>query len=158
MHLNKTFKIAMFLGALFASILLIETGLLLKLSYHFTEVTIFKKINYKGPYKVRADKTKQPGDPRKKSFVRSFFYVLLSGPIALIVSLVVVLAVPLWYPPGPGKVDNLVLPVLLFPLIWVILFVHACMDRRLLRVSLILLALFVINGSMIALKFTGKAF
>lgn len=107
---------------------------------------------------MSSDKTGQAEAGRKKSYLRSFFYVLLSGPVALIVSLVVVLAVPLWYPPGPGKVDNLVLPVLLFPLVWVILCVHACMDRRLLRIFFIMLALLVINGSMIALKFTGQAF
>ncbi len=107
---------------------------------------------------MSSEKTGQAETGRKKSYLRSFLYVLLSGPVALIVSLVVVLAVPLWYPPGPGRVDNLVLPVLLFPLVWVILCVHACMDRRLLRISLVMLALFIINGSMIALKFTGQAF
>lgn len=102
--------------------------------------------------------TKKVEKSEKKSFFRSFFHVLLAGPVVLIVSLFVVLAIPLWFPPGPGKVDNLVIPVLIFPLIWVMLFIHACMDTRLLRVTMLSACLLVVNGSMIALKFTGLVF
>lgn len=92
------------------------------------------------------------------SKIRTFIRTLLAGPVVLVVTLCVFLALPLWLPAGPGKVDNLVIPVLIFPIIWVGLFIHACLDRKLLRVALMAVGLLIINGSMIALKFTGLAF
>jgi hypothetical protein len=39
----------------------------------------------------------------------------------------------LWLPKGAAEIDNLVLPVVLFPLIWAALFFYTMLDRRLAR-------------------------
>lgn len=73
--------------------------------------------------------------------LRVVLRVLLAGPIALVVAFLVMLAMPVWYPPGNADIDHLVMPMVVFPLIWAGLFFHACLDRRLVRVCAILLVL-----------------
>jgi hypothetical protein len=52
---------------------------------------------------------------------------LVAGPLAFITSLAVMAAMPHWVPEGPGRVDNLVFPVIGFPLIWAVNFFYACL-------------------------------
>lgn len=62
---------------------------------------------------------------RAEGWLRVFF----AGPMALVVAILILLAMPLWYPAGTGGIDHLVMPVVTFPLIWAVLFFHACLDR-----------------------------
>jgi len=79
--------------------------------------------------------------------------VALAGPGAIVVSLLVTLGMPLWVPAGVAKVDNLVLPLLLFPLIWAAVFFHACLDPRLGRVAAVALVLSLLHGGLLVLNF-----
>lgn len=96
-------------------------------------------------------------DTRRQRW-RMIARVALAGPLALISSTCVWLAMPLWYPPGAADIDNLVVPILIFPLIWSALFFHACLDSRLLRVAAVSLLSAGLSAAMIALKFAGLAF
>lgn len=78
---------------------------------------------------------------------------LLAGPVAIVVTALVVLAMPLWVPAGSGDVDNLVLPLVLLPLIWAALFFHACLDVSLKRVALVALALVAVHGAVLGWHF-----
>lgn len=84
--------------------------------------------------------------------LRKGIRVFLAGPGAIIVSLVVVGGMPLWLPRGAAGVDNLVLPLVLIPLIWAALFFHACLDRRLARVAVVAVTLFLAHGGLMAQK------
>lgn len=77
----------------------------------------------------------------------------LAGPGAVIVALVVMAGMALWLPSGAAKIDNLVLPLILVPLIWSALFFHACLDRRVGRVAIIALGLFTVHAALIVAKF-----
>jgi hypothetical protein len=81
---------------------------------------------------------------------------LLAGPVAFITSAAVMTGAALWVPKGAAHIDNIVLPIVLFPAIWAALFFYTCLDRRLLRAWTITLALLVANGVMIVLQFVGK--
>lgn len=81
---------------------------------------------------------------------------LLAGPVAFITSAAVMAGGALWVPHGLARIDNIVLPIVLFPAIWAALFFYTCLDRLLLRAWLITLALLVVNGAMIASQFIGK--
>lgn len=83
--------------------------------------------------------------------------VLLAGPGAVAVALMLLAGMPLWLPGGAAGVDNLVIPLVLAPLIWAALFFHACLDRRLARVALVAGALFVVHGGLVAAQFTKGA-
>lgn len=88
---------------------------------------------------------------------RPWVRVLLAGPVAIIVSLTLLAGMPLWLPGGAAGIDNLVFPLVLAPLIWAILFFHACLDRSLARVALVAAALFLIHGGLVASRFIGEA-
>lgn len=83
--------------------------------------------------------------------------ILLAGPGAILVTLTLLAGMPLWLPGGAAGIDNLAFPLVFAPLIWAILFFHACLDRSLMRVALIAGALFLIHGGMVASRFMGHA-
>jgi hypothetical protein len=79
--------------------------------------------------------------------------VALAGPGAVIVALVTMAGMTLWLPGGGAGIDNLVVPLVLAPLIWAALFFHACLDRSVMRVAVVALALLAIHGSLVASAF-----
>lgn len=87
---------------------------------------------------------------------RKWTRILLAGPGAVLVALVVMAGMPLWLPAGAAGVDNLVLPLVLIPLIWAALFFHACLDRKLSRVAAVAAALFLLHAGLVAHKFLDR--
>lgn len=83
--------------------------------------------------------------------------ILLAGPGAIIVTLTLLAGMPLWLPGGAAGIDNLAFPLVFAPLIWAMLFFHACLDRRIARVALVAAALFLIHGGMVASRFLAAA-
>jgi TRAP-type C4-dicarboxylate transport system permease small subunit len=84
---------------------------------------------------------------------RKWTRILLAGPGAVIVAIVVMAGMTVWLPRGTAGIDNLVLPLVLVPLIWAALFFHACLDRKLARVAVISLGLLTIHGGLVAHRF-----
>lgn len=82
---------------------------------------------------------------------------LLAGPGAIVVTLTLLAGMPLWLPSGAAGIDNLAVPLVLAPLIWAMLFFHACLDRNLARVALIAGALFLIHGALVASRLTATS-
>ena len=82
---------------------------------------------------------------------------LLAGPGAIVVTLTLLAGMPLWLPSGAAGIDNLAVPLVLAPLIWALLFFHACLDRNLARVALIAGALFLIHGALVASRLTATS-
>ena len=56
----------------------------------------------------------------------------------------------LWVPDGPAQIDNIVLPIVLFPAIWALLFFYASLDRRLGRAYTVVLGLGLLHALLIA--------
>ncbi|MDX2307106.1 MAG: hypothetical protein NW216_02590 [Hyphomicrobium sp.] len=52
---------------------------------------------------------------------------LVAGPLALAAAVTTLAAMPHYVPAGAGRIDNLVLPVIAFPLVWSISFFYACL-------------------------------
>lgn len=75
---------------------------------------------------------------------------MLAGPATILVTILLLAGMPLWLPAGAAGVDNLAIPLILAPVIWALLFLHACLDRRLARVVLILALLGGIHGALVA--------
>lgn len=84
---------------------------------------------------------------------RKWIRIGFAGPGAVITALVVMAGMALWLPGGAAGIDNLVLPLVLVPLIWALLFFHACLDRRLGRVALVAAVLLALHGGLVADKF-----
>lgn len=73
--------------------------------------------------------------------LRRALRVLLAGPFVLITSVATVCGSALWLPPGAAGINQLMLPMILFPVTWASLFLHACLDRLLSRALAVQLAL-----------------
>lgn len=75
----------------------------------------------------------------------------LAGPMAFLCAALLMAGGALWLPTGPAQIDNLVLPIVLFPAIWAGVFFYAMLDRRIGRAWAVLGALSVLHAGMIAL-------
>ena len=80
---------------------------------------------------------------------------LLAGPGTLAATATMVLGMVLWLPQGPAGVDQIAVPLVLLPLVWIALFFHACLDPSLRRVALILAVLSFGNGLALAVHFAN---
>lgn len=77
--------------------------------------------------------------------------IILCGPVVFVVSVVVLAAMGVWYPAGRAGIDNLVVPLIIYPLIWAALFFYALLDRRLARAWLIVVLTAACNGVLLFL-------
>ena len=82
--------------------------------------------------------------------LRTWLRVLLAGPLALAAACLSMTGSALWLPPGDAQVNNLVLPIVLFPLLWTALFLYACLDKRLTRAYVFIGLLVVANVVLLA--------
>ena len=89
------------------------------------------------------------------SRARRLARLVLAGPLASITAALVMAGGAVWLPKGAAKIDNLVLPIVLFPAIWAALFFYASLDRQLKRAYGIVLALALLNAGLIALQMHG---
>lgn len=60
----------------------------------------------------------------------------LAGPVAFILAVLVMLGMAIWFPRGAAGLNNVVLPLVAFPLIWAVIFFYAYLDRNTKRVAL----------------------
>lgn len=81
--------------------------------------------------------------------------IILAGPWTLIAAVVMMAAMATWLPPGEAQVDNMMLPLVLFPLIWAAFFFAACLDRNLLRAIAISVGITVVNALLLVRHFMG---
>lgn len=72
---------------------------------------------------------------------------VLAGPVAVAAAVAVMAAMPLWFPQGAAGIDQLILPLILFPAIWAVAFFYACLAENLVRASVILIGVLIINGA-----------
>jgi hypothetical protein len=98
-----------------------------------------------------------PIDASPRRRLRVWGRFLLAGPGAILVALTLLAGMPLWLPGGAAGIDNLVFPLVLAPLIWAMLFFHACLDRSIARVAIVAGALFLVHGALVASRFIGTA-
>lgn len=67
--------------------------------------------------------------------------IMFAGPAAALLSAMIFAGMPLWLPRGAAGIDHIVLPLLLLPAVWAVLFFHAVLDRSLMRVALVALVI-----------------
>jgi hypothetical protein len=83
--------------------------------------------------------------------VRAWMRGILAGPIALAAACLIMAGGALWIPPGDAQVNNLILPIIFFPLLWTALFLYACLDKKLARAYTIIGALTAVNALLLSL-------
>ena len=80
--------------------------------------------------------------------------ILLAGPIVLVLSAMTFAGMPLWLPGGAAGIDHIILPLILLPAVWAVLFFHAVLDRSLTRVAIVALVIGATNTAMLVSHFT----
>jgi 4-amino-4-deoxy-L-arabinose transferase-like glycosyltransferase len=71
-----------------------------------------------------------------------------------VVSVVVMLGMAVWFPPGIGMINNIIMPLVLFPLLWAVCFFYAYMSRNLKPVGAVFLAIFIAHGALFFVHFS----
>ncbi|TQV81385.1 hypothetical protein FKG94_08930 [Exilibacterium tricleocarpae] len=65
------------------------------------------------------------------------------------------LGMAVWFPAGVAGIDNLVFPLLSFPLIWAILLFYAYLERRIAYVTTVFAILLVSHIALLTYHFMG---
>ena len=89
----------------------------------------------------------------KSVFLRARFW--FAGPLAFILSIVMMLGMAVWFPKGNAEIDNIVMPLILFPLIWSGVFFFAYLSGSIKKVALWFLLLFLAHVGLLAWHFSG---
>lgn len=80
---------------------------------------------------------------------------LLIGPLSLIAASLTMVGGAVWLPEGRAHINNLVLPVVLFPLLWTAFFLYACLDKKLGRAYAVIGVLVLINVALVTQHLLG---
>lgn len=87
--------------------------------------------------------------------VRTITRWVLAGPITLIAAIMAMAATPLWLPAGQSGVDNIVLPLVLFPAYWALFFMVSILANSVYRATAAVIAISAVHGYLIFTAFSG---
>lgn len=79
----------------------------------------------------------------------------LAGPVTLIVSILTMASMSLFLPKGKAEIDHLVIPVVIFPLIWATLFFYTVLEKNSKRAGLVMLGLFICTALLVTAAILG---
>lgn len=79
---------------------------------------------------------------------------ILAGPIALILAILSMAAMPLWLPVGAAGVNHIAMPIVLFPAIWTAAVMYPVLDDNLVRATAIMMGIIVVLGLLIFAAFS----
>jgi hypothetical protein len=91
----------------------------------------------------------------RKSRCQTVARITLAGPVVLLLSALVFAGMPLWLPRGAAGIDHIILPLILLPAVWAVLFFHAVLDRSLARVAIVALVIGAANTAMLVSHFAS---
>ena len=80
---------------------------------------------------------------------------LLAGPGVAVTALLLTAALPVWLPSGAAGVNHIAYPLVLAPLVWVVLFLYACLEERVVRCAAVVAGLATGGGAVVAAALLG---
>jgi len=92
--------------------------------------------------------------PRMVGRARRWARVALAGPGALAGAVFLLAGMPAYWPGGAAGIDHIVIPVILFPMLWAGLLLYACLERSLKRASAVLALTMAVNAALVFLQFS----
>lgn len=81
--------------------------------------------------------------PTVKKYLPARFW--LAGPLAMVLSIVIMASSPVWLPHNSQHLYHMVFPVLLFPLIWGVCFFYPLLENNIKRAFLVMIGALLIN-------------
>ena len=79
----------------------------------------------------------------------------LAGPIAFVAAVLAMAATPVWAPGGASTLNNIVVPVVLFPAYWALAFFYGILEEKMWRAAAIFSVLIAVNGALVIQAFIG---
>lgn len=81
--------------------------------------------------------------------------IFLVGPLVFLSAFLAVCGASVYLPAGPAKIDNVAIPLVLFPAIWALLFFYSYLDSRLIRAYTVVLLVLGANFALVLLHISG---
>lgn len=75
--------------------------------------------------------------------------------MALLLSIVFMASMSLWLPEGAAQINHLVVPVVLFPLLWAVAFFYALLGVNKKRAAVVMLSALVFFGGLVVASVVG---
>lgn len=77
--------------------------------------------------------------------------IFLVGPLVFLSAFLAVCGASVYLPAGPARIDNVAIPLVLFPAIWALLFFYSYLDSRLIRAYTVVLLVLGANLALVLL-------
>ena len=87
----------------------------------------------------------------KKTWLRWIF----AGPLTLALATLFMMGMAVWLPAGVAGVNNIVVPIALFPLIWVVVFFYACVEPKMSRMAVVIVGSMLLHVALLWWHFTN---
>ncbi|WP_372778930.1 hypothetical protein [Litorivivens sp.] len=81
--------------------------------------------------------------------------IFLVGPLVFLSTFLTVCGASVYLPAGPARIDNVAIPLVLFPAIWALLFFYSYLDSRLIRAYTVVLLVLGANLALVLLHISG---
>lgn len=81
--------------------------------------------------------------------------IFLVGPLVFLSAFLAVCGASVYLPAGPARIDNVAIPLVLFPAIWALLFFYSYLDSRLIRAYTVVLLVLGANLALVLLHIRG---
>ncbi|MAY36243.1 MAG: hypothetical protein CMN84_09115 [Spongiibacteraceae bacterium] len=81
--------------------------------------------------------------------------IFLVGPLVFLSAFLAVCGASVYLPAGPARIDNVAIPLVLFPAIWALLFFYSYLDSRLIRAYTLVLLVLGANLALVLLHISG---
>ena len=75
--------------------------------------------------------------------------------VTLLLSVTLMASMSLWLPPGAAGINHLVIPLVIFPLIWAACFFYAVLETHVIRALCVMLSLLLLNGGLVVASVMG---
>ena len=92
---------------------------------------------------------------RTSQRLRPWLRGVLIGPLSLVAACLTMVGGAVYLPEGRAHINNIVLPVILFPLLWTVFFLYACLDKKLTRAYAVIGVLVLVNAALVAQHLLG---
>lgn len=77
---------------------------------------------------------------------------ILAGPVTFLVTLLIMSGMAVWVPPGIALMNNIAIPIILFPLIWTGVFLYVCIANDLPRTVLVVTCVILFHVALLVLR------
>ena len=100
---------------------------------------------------VMTNTPESQGNEKQKSshWTKARLWTMLG--YAFVTAVFIMFGMPIWFPAGIAGINNMIIPMLLFPLVWAVLFFYAVLEKRLKYVLIVLSGLTLLHMAILSL-------